>query len=724
MRKLAAFVILPFVGMIAIGLIAQTQVNYPEQVRNGPMYSDAGPVGATLQTLCAKANAGNGTLAITKNWNALLAQTISCPIQAAGGIIQPAGTGCGVGGGSPCTVTISGPVTVAATQQLFDISTGGTVAFASPLTNISPIWWCGMQAKDYQPCIAAANTAALTGGGTGAKICMPPGAFPILETATISSFLGVEFCGYSWATNFIWGGGTTGPVLSFTGDTQPHIHDFQVTVPASNPITSGGVILFTDGGTQTSTSSLNQDIFINCNGGGTSNCYNGFQTSGTDANNDFHQFDRTRVIGASHACWEIQGSQAYSYRFDANYCLPYGTPATTYALEATGPGGSGSFGASFIWKNGGISSQNFNFNVTGSSEAPFDIDGLNAETCGGLVNIGDGIITQLHIHHIRWIRAVESYCTNTNPEFLHVVGGNILMDGGNFVEANGGVTANAKIITMYYHETGTAWPGTFTVNNTVFANNNFTLSQMLTGDVPAVVSNEFPPWNSVTWAAIQSQEEIGFLAPYSYTTGTVTANGTTTLTGSGTTWTSVMQGGAIQFGGVIYTVTAVGSATNITLDVAAPSGAGQSYIVGYGGSPQMYPAGSSSLQAPINLTVPGNMTTPVLCGVYSIYDACVQFYQDNGPKSIVSLSQSVNGVEVPFASWTWYTGVSSSAPSFGWLQPGLFADLASCGSGAAAGSYAVITDSTTQTWGASIGGSGSYTVLGFCDGSNWTVAGK
>ena len=151
MRKLAAFVILPFVGMIAIGLIAQTQVNYPEQVRNGPMYSDAGPVGATLQTLCAKANAGNGTLAITKNWNALLAQTISCPIQAAGGIIQPAGTGCGVGGGSPCTVTISGPVTVAATQQLFDISTGGTVAFASPLTNISPIWWCGMQAKDYQP---------------------------------------------------------------------------------------------------------------------------------------------------------------------------------------------------------------------------------------------------------------------------------------------------------------------------------------------------------------------------------------------------------------------------------------------------------------------------------------------------------------------------------------------------------------------------------------------
>jgi len=40
------------------------------------------------------------------------------------------------------------------------------------------------------------------------------------------------------------------------------------------------------------------------------------------------------------------------------------------------------------------------------------------------------------------------------------------------------------------------------------------------------------------------------------------------------------------------------------------------------------------------------------------------------------------------------------------------------------GEIATVTDSTTNTWGASISGRGSNVVLAFCDGSHWTVAGK
>lgn len=40
------------------------------------------------------------------------------------------------------------------------------------------------------------------------------------------------------------------------------------------------------------------------------------------------------------------------------------------------------------------------------------------------------------------------------------------------------------------------------------------------------------------------------------------------------------------------------------------------------------------------------------------------------------------------------------------------------------GMLAAITDSTTTTWGATITGGGANKVLGFYNGSNWTVAGK
>lgn len=53
----------------------------------------------------------------------------------------------------------------------------------------------------------------------------------------------------------------------------------------------------------------------------------------------------------------------------------------------------------------------------------------------------------------------------------------------------------------------------------------------------------------------------------------------------------------------------------------------------------------------------------------------------------------------------------------------LFSALPSCTSGVE-GTQAPVTDSTTNTWGATITGSGSDHVLAYCDGSVWSVAAK
>lgn len=57
------------------------------------------------------------------------------------------------------------------------------------------------------------------------------------------------------------------------------------------------------------------------------------------------------------------------------------------------------------------------------------------------------------------------------------------------------------------------------------------------------------------------------------------------------------------------------------------------------------------------------------------------------------------------------------------LAPGTYASLAACASGTE-GTTAAVTDSTTNTWGATISGSGTDHVLAYCDGTNWTVAAK
>jgi hypothetical protein len=67
----------------------------------------------------------------------------------------------------------------------------------------------------------------------------------------------------------------------------------------------------------------------------------------------------------------------------------------------------------------------------------------------------------------------------------------------------------------------------------------------------------------------------------------------------------------------------------------------------------------------------------------------------------------------------------SPGTSFGTIRqvPTVFANLPTCGP-PAEGTTATVSDSTANTWGATITGGGNNHVLAYCDGTDWTVAAK
>jgi len=95
------------------------------------------------------------------------------------------------------------------------------------------------------------------------------------------------------------------------------------------------------------------------------------------------------------------------------------------------------------------------------------------------------------------------------------------------------------------------------------------------------------------------------------------------------------------------------------------------------------------------------------------------------PRTILSLTANLVNGNLPVASSTRAQTDSGIAAASGHLtlKAGLFSALPAC-AGGTEGTEGAVTDSMTNTWGATITGSGSDHVLAYCDGTNWTVAGK
>lgn len=107
---------------------------------------------------------------------------------------------------------------------------------------------------------------------------------------------------------------------------------------------------------------------------------------------------------------------------------------------------------------------------------------------------------------------------------------------------------------------------------------------------------------------------------------------------------------------------------------------------------------------------------------------------DNASSGAFSTAQLAFGAPVSISNYvgsnpdntSWLERLTSTAKTFAVpvdVTPVAFSALPSCASGIE-GTFRAVSDSTTNTWGATITGSGSDHVLGYCDGTNWTVAAK
>jgi len=112
----------------------------------------------------------------------------------------------------------------------------------------------------------------------------------------------------------------------------------------------------------------------------------------------------------------------------------------------------------------------------------------------------------------------------------------------------------------------------------------------------------------------------------------------------------------------------------------------------------------------------------------AVYVAIQSSFKQHDPESTCSPISTTNAAAyinvVGATVWTCGPGgawvpLVPPAPSL----PLPFASLTAC-SLAMQGAERTVTDSTTNTWGATITGSGTYAVQAYCDGVNWTVEAK
>lgn len=198
-RLAALLLLLPGIVLILLGVSA-TMVNYGSQVRNGPMRSDAGVVGATLTSLCS--GSGNWILSITQSWAAQSNQTLTCTLQPGGGVVQIAS---GQTLNLPCP--ISGP------QQLFDFTSGGSLIFTKPCSGKVNMGMFAAQGTDWGLALQGVYNACAPMGGC--QLDYPTGTFAHTTGLTLQAGVPVQISGQgtgSFTTSVV---GTT--ILTYSG---------------------------------------------------------------------------------------------------------------------------------------------------------------------------------------------------------------------------------------------------------------------------------------------------------------------------------------------------------------------------------------------------------------------------------------------------------------------------------------------------------------------------
>jgi len=120
--------------------------------------------------------------------------------------------------------------------------------------------------------------------------------------------------------------------------------------------------------------------------------------------------------------------------------------------------------------------------------------------------------------------------------------------------------------------------------------------------------------------------------------------------------------------------------------------------------------------------------------IASAHPVDLSCFPDDSAGATVSITR-LESLAYPSGATTGFTGQASAwaraqVLQFGAVNPNrgngtavTFSALPTCAA-AYEGSIRAVTDSNTVTWGATVAGSSTNHVLAYCDGTNWTVAGK
>ena len=204
--------------------------------------------------------------------------------------------------------------------------------------------------------------------------------------------------------------------------------------------------------------------------------------------------------------------------------------------------------------------------------------------------------------------------------------------------------------------------------------------------------------------------------------GNVTVGGSQTITDSGQAPSGPVTAN-VDTSGSLYASTIVDGALGTGTSPVCPNGAGGALTTsgcsGGGGSfiTSLTTTGSSGAA-----TVSGGvLNIPVYSGGGAVSSV-------SNSDSTLTVSPTTGAVVASLNlahanTWTGQQTFNSGGANQIQIGTNVFSALAACTSGVE-GTQAPVTDSTTNTWGATITGGGSDHVLAYCDGSAWTVAAK
>ena len=275
-----------------------------------------------------------------------------------------------------------------------------------------------------------------------------------------------------------------------------------------------------------------------------------------------------------------------------------------------------------------------------------------------------------------------------------------------------------------------AWAQFTSVSGTVTDPNGIPYSYGTIASV--IVSTNTPKFTSTSQPYIQPTQATGLDVNGKFL---VRLADNTALTPGSSTWTFTVCSGvgtvqpALGLGPVCFTVTGVtisGSSQNIstTLNNAAKAltlsgtGIGAQFLTN--GNPNQSQQSFNATDGTAGgvgshiLFVHPNNDTGGFVSFNLIPDG-------SSPGQMFYVNGALNLTEMTGATWNDGTGIMK-LPGFQ-STAGIFTSIGTCNSGAE-GTMRAVTDSTTATWGATITGSGTNHVLAYCDGTNWTVAGK